>query len=155
VRACDEAGVEFETVHTPTVDEVDGVYARILDVETRSWKGRDEVGIDRGTMRAFYQLMIHRLARRNSLRVMFARRDGRDLGYILGGVLDDTYRGLQFSYDASCGQLSLGGNLQYRQLVQLCDAGYGYYDLGMRMEYKRRWAEQLRESIALVAVNEP
>ena len=48
----------------------------------------------------FYQRALPRLAARGALRLSFARDGERDVGYVLGGVLGDTYRGLQLSYDA-------------------------------------------------------
>lgn len=126
------------------------LYERILAVERLSWKGRDEVGIQSGSMRVFYGAAMPRLARRGALRVAFARKDERDVGYILGGVLADTYRGLQLSYHADHADLAIGKLLQLHTITQLCEAGVNHYDLGMAMPYKTRWAEQAIETVGLV-----
>lgn len=148
-KAAARAGVRFERGHA---GDVDGVFARIMAVEARSWKGLDHVGIDRGGMRDFYRRMIARLAARDAARVVFAVDGERDVGYVFGGVLGDTYRGLQFSYDHGYHRLSLGNLLQLEQIAELCREGFAWYDLGMGMQYKERWAEHVRESLALLVV---
>ncbi len=151
VRDAAQQGVAFDVCDTA---EPDPAYERVLAIERRSWKGRARVGIDSGGMREFYRLMTRRLAARGALRLMFAQRDGEDLAYILGGVFDDTYRGLQFAFDADCTDLALGNVCQYRQLEALCDAGIAHYDLGTTGGgYKRRWAEREVASTLVLAVN--
>lgn len=130
----------------------DGIalFARIVAVERRSWKGRSGHGIDTGPMNRFYAAMIPRLARRGALRVGFAVRDGVDVGYILGGTFGGEYRGLQVSYDHDFRHLSIGNLLQDATIRALCAEGVGVYDLGTEMAYKHGWAETQRETVALV-----
>jgi hypothetical protein len=144
-------GIEFEVV---SVDETgsESAYRRLLEVEARSWKAAERASILDSEMVAFYRLMLERLARRRAARLSFARRDGQDLAYILGGVLDRTYRGLQFSYVAGTEALSLGNLCQYHQLERLIGEGIEYYDLGSDMDYKRRWGEIERKTVTLLAV---
>jgi len=139
-RATATEGIRFEAAHLgdPSPDRL---FARIMDVEARSWKGQAEVGIESGPMRAFYDLMLTRLHRAGNLRLLFAQRDGRDLAYVLGGITEGEYRGLQFSYDADEAHLSLGSLCQWTQIQQLCVEGIVTYDLGMDMAYKHRWAD--------------
>jgi CelD/BcsL family acetyltransferase involved in cellulose biosynthesis len=85
-------------------------------------------------------------------RLLFARREGTDLAYILGGVLGYTYRGLQFSFSQDHKRLSLGNLCQYHQIARLCEEGIDLYDLGVDVEYKRRWGETRRDTVTLVAV---
>ncbi len=151
VWRAEQQGVAFDVCDAA---EPDPAYERVLAVERRSWKGRARVGIDGGGMGEFYRLMTRRLAARGALRLMFAQRDGQDLAYILGGVFDGTYRGLQFAFDADCTDLALGNVCQYRQLEALCDAGISDYDLGTTGGgYKRRWAEREVASTLVLAVN--
>jgi CelD/BcsL family acetyltransferase involved in cellulose biosynthesis len=103
-------------------------------------------------MQLFYARMLPRLCALGQQRTMFARHAGRDVGYILGAVLDGEYRGLQFSYDDDLARLGLGGLLQYQQIAALCDEGVLRYDLGTEMDYKRRWAEATLETEMLVLV---
>ncbi len=151
LRAAAEAGVTFETVRA-TATEADALYARIQDAEARSWKAREGVGISAGAMRAFYGAMLPRLCLLGQQRTIFARREDKDVGYILGAVLQSEYRGLQFSYDDEHSQLGLGGLLQYHQIAELCADGIERYDLGTEMDYKRRWAEDVMETEMLVLV---
>ncbi len=151
-RAAEVAGIEFQSCHAAAPAAADALYERISCVETRSWKGRAGVGINSGNMHAFYRDMVPRLAARGLLRVIFAMHEGRDVAYVLGGVLGHTYRGLQFSYDRDYERNSLGNLCQYEQIVELCQEGVTNYDLGTGMDYKRRWAEKTRDSVTLFVV---
>ena len=151
LRLAEEQGITFTSVRA-NADEADALYARIQAIETASWKSRDGVGISQGPMRDFYAHMMPRLCALGQQRTMFARRDGRDVGYILGAVAGDEYRGLQFSYDDELHKLGLGSLLQYHQIAELCAAGITRYDLGTEMDYKRRWAEETMETEMLVLV---
>jgi hypothetical protein len=151
LRKAAELGITFEAVRAAP-GEADALYGRIQDVEVRSWKARESVGISAGAMRAFYKHMLPRLCLQRQQRTLFARARDRDIGYILGAVLDGEYRGLQFSYDDEYAHVGLGGLLQYQQIVGLVDEGIGRYDLGTEMDYKRRWAEEVMETEMLVLV---
>ena len=151
LRAAHEQGVTFESVRA-SAGEAEALYARIQAVEAASWKSRDGVGIAQGPMHAFYAHMLPRLCALGQQRTMFARLDDRDVGYILGAVAGDEYRGLQFSYNDDLHKLGLGSLLQYHQIVELCADGITRYDLGTEMDYKRRWAEELMETEMLVLV---
>jgi hypothetical protein len=151
LRAAADQGVTFEAVRV-SEPEAGALYERILDIERTSWKARDGVGIAAGPMRAFYGHMLPRLCARGQQRTIFARCDGRDVGYILGAVFEGEYRGLQFSYDDAFARLGLGGLLQHAQVAALCEEGVARYDLGTEMDYKRRWAEDVMETEMLVLV---
>lgn len=152
LRAAARAGVAFEHVRVTDASAAAALYARIQDVEARSWKAREGVGIAVGSMRQFYGEMLPRLCSTGQQRTVFARLGDRDVGYILGAVLGGEYRGLQFSYDDDHAALGLGSLLQYHQVVALCDDGVARYDLGTEMDYKRRWAEDVMETEMLVVV---
>jgi len=151
LRAATDAGVTFEAVRA-AAPEAEALYDRIQAVESRSWKAREGVGISTGPMRAFYQHMLPRLCTQGQQRTIFARLEGRDVGYILGAVFEGEYRGLQFSYDDDHSRFGLGGLLQFHQVAALCDEGVARYDLGTEMDYKRRWAEDVMETEMLVLV---
>jgi CelD/BcsL family acetyltransferase involved in cellulose biosynthesis len=151
LRAATEAGMTFESVRA-TQEQAGALYDRIQAVEALSWKSREQVGISAGPMRAFYGAMLPRLCAVGQQRTIFARINNRDVGYILGAVMGEEYRGLQFSYDADLSQYGIGGLLQYQQVVELCGEGVARYDLGTEMDYKRRWAEEIMETEMLVLV---
>jgi hypothetical protein len=149
-----ERGLRETGVRIVAAGESDpeALYARIMAVEARSWKGLEGAGITEGGMHDFYELMLPRLFERGAHRVLFATRDGEDLAYIFGGVRGTGYRGLQFSYAAEHRALGLGNALQLQQMRLLCEEGIESYDLGMDMEYKRRWADYQRETVSLLVL---
>jgi CelD/BcsL family acetyltransferase involved in cellulose biosynthesis len=129
-RRAKEAGVTFER---------GGTLDRAIAAERRSWKGAEGTGLVVRPMQAFYRGLVARLESRT--RLIFARRGGEDVGYILGGVRDGCYRGFQFSYDERLRGLSLGGLLQLEQIGDLAAEGVTTYDMGIDLPYKRRWAD--------------
>ncbi|MEL7208203.1 MAG: GNAT family N-acetyltransferase [Actinomycetota bacterium] len=126
------------------------IFERIMAIERRSWKGRDDGGITAPEMAATYRSMIERLRARDRLRVGIAVKEGHDVGYILGGVRNDRYRGLQLSYRSTMAQWSIGHLLQWWQLRSLEPEGLRHYDLGMDMDYKRRWADRPEPTLTLI-----
>ncbi|HSN26796.1 MAG TPA: GNAT family N-acetyltransferase [Kofleriaceae bacterium] len=151
LRAAEDTGLTFESVRAPEA-EAAALYDRIQAVEAYSWKSQEGVGISAGPMRAFYAAMLPRLCALGQQRTIFARQGDRDVGYILGAVMGDEYRGLQFSYHDELSRLGIGGLMQYQQVVELCGEGVARYDLGTEMDYKRRWAEDVMETEMLVLV---
>ncbi len=145
-RRADAGGVLFERFLPSTPEEADAVYARMLAVEEKSWKGRGHCGMTETPSRQFYHAMIRRLALYRGGRVMFAVHDGTDIGFIFGGMAGPYYRGQQFSYDAAWKSFSIGDLLQMEQLGWLCEENAIRYDMGMSdipaMAYKTRWAEK-------------
>jgi CelD/BcsL family acetyltransferase involved in cellulose biosynthesis len=148
-RATD-AGIEVvDCSALPPDDALD----RILDVEVRSWKGEEGTGLANDGLAAFYRRMAWRLAAGDQLRLLFARDDDRDIGYVLGGVRGRTYRGLQLSYDRRFADHGIGHLLQVHQLEALAGTGIDVYDLGMDMPYKRRWADRVDETFAVLVTS--
>lgn len=135
-------------------DPVDKLFERIVAVESRGWKGRDGVGITEGPMHRFYKGMLPRLSARGGQRVLFAQDSGKDIAYILGGLRQGVYRGLQFSFDTQYRQYGLGNLLQLEQISRLCEEGVCNYDLGTQMEYKTRWADYEHETLTLLLMRD-
>ena len=125
-------------------------FARTLDLESRSWKGRAHTGLTAPEMALFYGHVTRRLAAEGGLRLLFARHHDRDVGYLLGGVFGGGYRALQFSFDEAYKGYSLGHLMQWKQIQRLCEEGIGSYDLGMEIPYKRRWADVTQDTVTLV-----
>ena len=153
-RRTEDAGVTIEVADTCVASDV---LERLHAVEQRSWKGMDGSGIESPEMGALYASLVADLSKaddagRCALRCVFARLDGRDVGFILGGVLGDTYRGLQLSFTEDVRALSIGNVLQAHETARLCAAGVDRYDLGMDIPYKRNWGEQIVRTRTLVIV---
>ena len=104
-------------------------------------------------MSALYDSLIPALASTGSLRVAVAvDAHGVDLGFIFGGVLNGTYRGLQLSFVESARQLGVGNLLQWHEIQRLCSENNLHtYDMGMEMEYKFSWAESTFATTLLIA----
>ena len=119
------------------------LYQRALNVEARSWKGQIGSGLTTTTMSEFYRLAMPRLAAQGALRLGFLRSGDLDIGYILGAVVGERYRGLQFSFDDRYRDQSPGDVMQGLQIRELVEDEILEYDLGTEAPYKIRWAEQL------------
>ena len=146
-RRADDAGVTVVDCSALPPDEA---IDRVLAVEQTSWKGEQGTGLASESLAHFYRRMAWRLSATDQLRLLFARRDDRDVGYALGGVRGRTYRGLQLSFDEDLTDLGLGHLLQIHQIEALEGTGIDTYDLGMDMAYKRRWADRADETFAVV-----
>ena len=158
-RKAQAAGVTFTREMPATDAEAAALYARMQAVEARSWKGLSQCGMGEAPARAFYGALVQRLAAVGKLRAIMAQRDGRDIGFIFGGLCGQTYRGQQFSYAAEEQKLSLGNLLQLKTLEWLCEEGAVRYDMGPvtgpRMEYKRHWTEENHEIQTWLMVKKP
>jgi hypothetical protein len=148
-RDAEDVGVTYE-YHSELDGKVDQIFDRIIDIERRSWKGKQDSGISSGRMRHFYERMTERLVEREALRVGFARADAEDIAYCFGGVFDFVYRGLQMSYDDEYSDLSIGNLLQVEMIRSLVEEGVETYDMGQAMDYKSRWTDDEFTTVALV-----
>lgn len=149
----DEAGIGSEYLRSFGNPEAGRqVFERILEVESNSWKADDDSGILSPPMRTFYEQMVPMLADDDRLRIGFVTLDGQDIAYCFGGVFDGRYRGLQLSYHDDYSEYSPGNLAQLVVLQGLADEpdDIHTYDMGQAMDYKQRWADRTRESVALV-----
>ncbi len=140
-RRAAEKGVHYERHAPRSAAEADAVYARMLAVEQRSWKGIGRCGMAESPSREFYQVMLRRLAVSGGGRVVFARCGDDDIGFIFGGMAGGVYRGQQFSYIEAWSKFGIGNLLQIEQVRWLCEEGAQRYDMGPKMDYKRHWTE--------------
>jgi len=145
-RLASEAGISFERVMPASPEEAKTTYDRMLTVELASWKGIGQCGMAEPGVREFYDIMLQRLSLTKTGRVIFARHEDKDIGFIFGGMAGDIYRGQQFSYDDAWRSLSIGNLMQTEQIRWLSETGGKRYDMGPlkgpRMEYKVHWTEE-------------
>lgn len=145
-----------QRLHATYLSSADGplpwesLYQRILAIESTSWKGQSGTGIIDEPMQVFYQKMLPRLNETGRLRILFISDEGHDVAFVFGGVFDDTYRGLQLSFDDNYKHLSPGNLAQLWMIRELVEEGIARYDLGSELDYKRNWAEIQHETISLV-----
>jgi hypothetical protein len=141
----------FEPVRVESAAAVADVLPRVLAVEARSWKAAQGSGAGHGAMLAFYRDMLPRVAARGGLRLLFARYDGEDVGYLHGALSGTHFRGLQMSYEARHAHLAPGNLLQREMIALLCVEGARSYDLGTSQSYKQRWAEEGLRTLTILA----
>jgi CelD/BcsL family acetyltransferase involved in cellulose biosynthesis len=141
-RRATERGVTFERHAPRSADEAKSIFARMLAVEWKSWKGIGKCGMEEPSSSQFYSTMLRRLAVSGSGRVMFARHEGADIGFIFGGMAGTHYRGQQFSYVEEWSKSSIGNLLQIEQVRWLGEERATRYDMGPLMDYKPHWTEQ-------------
>ncbi|MDE0805335.1 MAG: GNAT family N-acetyltransferase, partial [Acidimicrobiales bacterium] len=141
------SGVEIVDVSAAAPDDV---FDRLLAIEASGWKGSDGTGLVSPDLADFYRRMCVRLAGRDHLRVMVARSGETDIGFVLGGVRGDHYRGLQLSYHRDHADAGVGHLLQMAQIRALADEAVRLYDLGMDMPYKHRWADRTDTTFAII-----
>ena len=155
VRAA-EAGLVIENAVEDAATQNEPLLDRLRAVEEHSWKGREGSGIVTPEMSTMYGTMIERLGERGRLQCYVARIAGTDVGYILGGIRNRRYRGLQISFSQHHGDLSIGNLLQNHQLKHLADNDLAdTYDMGMDFDYKQRWADRAESSITLILHRSP
>lgn len=139
-------GVWFERVKPLTVKEAEKTFARIYAVELKSWKGLGQCGMDQEPSTSFYRIMLRRLSLLKQARVIFARHENEDIGFIMGGLAGKIYRGQQFSYAENWRDYSIGNLLQVEKIKWLCEEGIKRYDMGPvtgpKMGYKAHWTEK-------------
>lgn len=151
-RRAEQEGVTFRWLTTiPDEQTRAELYARALDVDDRSWKGRGNQGLNASDMALFYDRITLRLLREQRLRFVFAERDGQTVAMGFGGCLGTVFRGLQMSYDDDFRHLSLGNLVQWCMIQNLVSEGVEHYDLGTDIGYKARWGEPGLETVSLVA----
>ncbi len=141
-RLAEDAGLTWKIETPGNIEKTMTLFSTMMDIEARSWKGLEGVGVNLGHMRDFYERMLQLLAPEKACRMVFAVQGDQPIGYIMGGVMDELYRGFQFSFDSKFSHLSLGNLLQMKMIEVLSEEGLQYYDLGTEIEYKRRWAEK-------------
>lgn len=160
-RLAEEQGLEIVNIrHDPDV------FDRIQAIEEQSWKGQDDSGVMADEMNRMYRYMVKRLQARGRLWAYVATAPSTptqtssseriDVGYILGGLRNRRYRGLQISYVDSFADLSVGNLLQHHQIKALCHQHLAdAYDMGMDIDYKRRWADRADTSVILMVTRTP
>jgi hypothetical protein len=145
-RRAAEQGVRFERVIPASSPEAEEAYARMLAVERASWKGIGRCGMAEPSSKRFYHCLLQRLASSRQARIIFAKHENRDIGFIFGGMAGKIYRGQQFSFDDAWKRFSIGSVMQLEKIEWLCEEGAVRYDMGpldgQKMEYKEHWTER-------------
>lgn len=136
-----EAGIRFERCTPRSAEEAEAAWARIVAVEGRSWKGLAEKGVLEPAVHRFYALLIGRLAKAGLARVVFARHEDTDIGFLFGGLSAGVFRAQQCSFANEWRASSLGNLLQLETVRWITEGDAWLYHMGPTMEYKLHWAE--------------
>lgn len=146
LKAGEDAGITFESHRPMSKTAGEALYKRMLAVEKKSWKGQIGSGICERPSKKFYRCLLRRLIPDGNARIMFAKHEEEDIGYIFGSTLGGIYRGQQFSYASDWSARSVGNLMQYHVICELCGENFSRYDMGaadgQRMAYKSHWTER-------------
>lgn len=145
----------IESLEFEDVSELDPevVFDRLFAVQGRSYKSKDGSDIfAHRRYEGFYRDLYRQLHRKGQIRTIFARIEGRDVAYIMGGVSGSIYRGFQMSYDDEFRAFGLGNRLQIENIRRRCEEGVRHYDLGMHSDYKERWADNWENYLVVFLV---
>lgn len=136
-------GTETVAIENGEQMDPDAAWERMLAIQrlTYKWKGGDDIFLNE-SYAAFYRNLFDQVHERGVLRLLFATKDGKDVGYIFGGVPAMAYRGFQMSYVEEVRDLGIGNMLQFENLRRCAAEGITEYDLGMHAPYKERWADR-------------
>ena len=139
---------KFERHQPQSLSEAVSLYQRMLAIEEKSWKGIDHCGMAESPSREFYGKLITELSKSGNAKVIIAKDENKDIGFIFGSCLGPYYRGQQFSFDQKYAKYSLGNLMQFEKIVWLCENDIKHYDMGPitgpRMAYKEHWTEEKR-----------
>lgn len=138
-RACVQGFTAERMVHRVCGE---ALWQRVMAVEAATWKWQQGESIFQGEAAGFYQRMMQMAGACGRLRAVFFRYQGRDVAYAFGAVFAGMFRGLQMGYDHVFAQFSLGNLAQFELIEQSSIEALEWYDLGMVMDYKFRWADR-------------
>ena len=145
-----EAHVTFERLVPHTEAAASRAYARMVHVERLSWKGKTQTGLL--YVAGFYESLLKRYALRGQARIVFARQNGRDIGFCCGGLLGGFYRGQQASYVEEAAHIGVGNLLHMETARWLCEGGALLHHFGpiqQSMAFKARFCELQPKSFIL------
>ena len=80
-----EKNMPFEVVDGADLP-LDEAMQRIVEVERRSWKGINRVGMEAGELLSFYQIMLSMLWPKGMGRLLFVKDGEKDVAFVLGAV---------------------------------------------------------------------
>lgn len=138
-RAIADTNIRLKSL--PTTEINAGLMHTFHAIETRSWKGKARTGITEQSMANFCENFLKLTAKAEETRVVLAYKDQTPIGFVLGAVSQQGYRGAQMSFDNAYRNVGLGNMMQIKMIESLIDSEVATYDLGSSMPYKLRWAD--------------
>ena len=145
-RRAQAAGLTVEMLGGECLSEsdVEAGWTRLVAADARSWKAAaGESVFQDAAHRQFYRQLVGGAGRAGRLRLAFLRgAEAGDVGYLAGYQEGEHFRGLQLGYDPAWAPCAPAHLLQEALLPHLVEAGVRWYNLGMDIDYKARWADQ-------------
>ena len=137
-----------------SVDPDGPVFAEVLEVSRRSWKGAE--GLAMATMRGmplFFRELTRRASANGWLHLWILRLDGRAVATEYQIASGTSRHALRADFDEAVGNLSPGSYLNFRIVQSLFERGdVDEYDMGpVTNDYKLQWATGSHESVTLEA----
>ena len=142
LRTASDEGIRMERLTPASYHKAWNAFNRMLAVEKKSWKGRGSTGLF--DLPAFCQDLLCQYAEAGNAMVIFATRNGEDVGFCFGGYSDGVYRGQQTSYSEQVRNFSVGHLMHYETARWLCERKARLHHFGPiqpKMNYKRRLCE--------------
>jgi CelD/BcsL family acetyltransferase involved in cellulose biosynthesis len=141
--------LEYRTYDTPA--DVRAALERYGELETRSWKDREGVGVSRDAdYFSFYQEMVEAFAASGAFMVRMLRAGGRDVAGTFGLLFDGIYYSLQIAHDREFDRCSPGTYLESLEIETCFGQGYKEYEfLGGFLTNKSRWTSTYRRTTNL------
>ena len=121
------------------------------DLEARSWKSGEGVGIGRDAgYFEFYREMAERFGQRRAFVVRMLSVDGRPVAGTFGLAHDGVFYSLQIAHDAAFSRSSPGTYLEALEMEQCFRDGFREYEfLGGFLSNKSRWTSTFRYTTQL------
>jgi len=150
-RARRRAGQIDAEVLTPTPDKTPALVETALNVEMKSWKGRNGTAILQLPGRAdFFRRYCMMKAADGSLRLAFLKIDGEYAAMQIAVERDDAYWVLKIGYDEKFSRCSPGQLLTSHSIGWAAARGLSSYEfLGKAEKWISLWTESQRPCVAI------
>ena len=138
-----------------SVTEVQEGFALLVQVQARSWKAVEGVGLSLSdAYRRFYEEYALRMAERGAARILVLRSDARPVAATLAFTEGDTYYSAMIAHDAEFDACSPGTLLEALELEGLMtERRFRRYDfLGAHLANKRRWTTTALDTYRLTVL---
>lgn len=121
------------------------------DIEARSWKSAEGVGVSRGAdYFAFYRELAEVFARQRAFVIRMLTVNGKAVAGTFGLAYDGVFHSLQIAHDREFSRCSPGTYLEALEMEECFGRGYREYEfLGGFLNNKSRWTSTFRYTTQL------
>ena len=134
-----------EVEHVTAAEDPAATFARILDVEGRSWKWKKGLSINSVGYRDFYRRFLAVASQNGRLLLTFLKLNGRTIAFFFSAGYAGRLEALRTAYDRAYASLSPGHELFRSHFEEAMKQGWTQIHLmGGAEGYKRRWYTEPR-----------